>query len=99
MTSETSGLTGYLQKHYALRTVLYHIISLPLVIYVIKSGSFKGGPCNPGFDLAAWFGDILITAILLFVSIGGLATKGKAFRLPVFINVLVIVILMLIGAL
>jgi hypothetical protein len=98
MTSETSGLIGYLQKHCALRTVLYHIISLPLVIYVIKSGSLKGGPCNPGLDLAAWFGDILLTAILLFVSIGGLATKGKAFRLPVFINIIVIVILMLIGS-
>jgi hypothetical protein len=98
MTSETSGLIGYLQKHYALRTVLYHIISLPLVIYVIKSGSFKGGPCNPGLDLVAWFGDILITAILLFVSIGGLATKGKAFRLPVFINIAMIVMLMLIGS-
>ena len=59
-----AGTIEYLKRHHVRNTLVYHLISLPVIAYIILSGQFRSGPCTPGFDLlAALYGVVSFFAL------------------------------------
>jgi len=87
-----AGTIEYLKRHYVLNTLVYHLISLPIIAYVILSGEFKSGPCTPGFDiLAALYGVVSFFCLIIY-SLFKLISKGKAFLFLFVANLLALAI-------
>jgi hypothetical protein len=74
-----AGIIEYLKRHHVLKAFVYHLISLPIIAYVILSGQFRGGPCTPGFNMVAALYGVVSFFCLIIYSVFMIIWKGKAY--------------------
>jgi hypothetical protein len=87
-----AGTIEYLKRHHVLKILVYHLISLPIIAYVILSHEFKSGPCTPGFDiLAALYGVVSFFCFIVY-SLFKLISKGKTYLVLFMANLLALAI-------
>ena len=87
-----AGTIEYLKRHRVRNTLVYHLISLPVIAYIILSGQFRSGPCTPGFDiLAALYGVVSFICLIVY-SLFKLISKGKAYVILLMVNLLALAI-------
>lgn len=87
-----AGIIEYLKRHHVLNTLVYHLISLPIIAYVILSGEFKSGPCTLNFDVLAALYCVVSFIVLIVVSLFKLISKGKAYLYLLMVNLLALAI-------
>jgi hypothetical protein len=61
------AITGIKKRDLLL--VAYHLFSAIAVVYFMKSGNFKSGPCTPDLDVLGFFLALLISIVLTLVGI------------------------------
>lgn len=87
-----AGIIEYLKRHHVLNILVYHLISLPLIAYVILSGQFKSGPCTPNFDVLAALYVVVSFICLIVYGLFKLISKGKAYLYLLMVNLFVLAI-------
>jgi len=87
-----AGTIEYLKRHHVLNTLVYHLISLPIIAYVILSGEFKSGPCTPNLDILATLYIVVSFTCLIVYSLFKLISKGKPYLFLLIINILALTI-------
>jgi uncharacterized membrane protein len=75
----------------------YYVLALAAVVYFVKSGNFKSGPCNPGLDFVSIFLFLLISFILLIISIYK-TIKNREKKYLLFINIVAIALVFLLAS-
>jgi uncharacterized membrane protein len=81
-------------------TSIFYIISGIVVFYLIKSGKYNGGPCNPGLGPMSFLLLGLFTIVLLIRSIVlslSIYKNQKLYKYSLIINFLAFVIWVLIS--
>ena len=94
METEEPGDAPVFKKSSAKYIVIYHMISLPIIVYILHSEEYRSGPCTPNLDIVAYMGDWLVTVILFIISIKRLLTGSKVYLPPVLTGLLVMGILL-----
>ncbi len=87
-----AGTIEYLKRHRLLNTLVYHLISLPIIAYVILSGEFKSGPCTPNLDILAGLYVVVSFICLIIYSLFKLISKGKTYLFLFMANLLALAI-------
>jgi len=88
----TNPVIEYLKRHHVLNAVIHHLISLPIIAYVILSGEFRSGPCTLNFDvLAALYGFVSFICFIVY-SLFKLIWKGKAYAILLMVNLFALAI-------
>jgi len=93
METEEPGNAPVFKKSSAKYIFLYHVISSPIIVYILHSEQYRSGPCTLNLDIVAYIGDWLVTVILFIVSIKRLLTGSKVYLLPVLTGLLVMGVL------
>ena len=87
-----AGIIEYLKRHHVLKTLVHHLISLPIIAYVILSGQFKSGPCTPNLDILAALYVVVSFICLIVYSLFKLISKGKAYLFLLMVNIFALAI-------
>lgn len=84
---------AYLKSHNAIRTGVYQLTSLPLIISGILTQDINGGACNPGPALVIMLLGVLINVLLVAVSLALRFARGKQYLPPVLINLVALTLI------
>jgi len=94
-----AGIIEYLKSRNAIRTGIYHLVSLPLIIFTILTQKMADGPRNPGLAFVVILYVFFADAVLILVSLFRRIILGKQHVTPLFINLIALAIVILICAL
>ncbi|KUJ53414.1 hypothetical protein AR685_03240 [Chryseobacterium sp. JAH] len=76
----------------AVKSIIFYIVLLLIIVAINVSGKFKSGPCSPSLDILSVFGGIIINITLLIINgIKAFVMKREA-RLSTFVHFAVLII-------
>ena len=80
------------EKKNALKSIVFYIIAILVIVVINISGKFKSGPCTPNLDVLSVFIFIILNVILLIINgIKAFAMK-KEMRLSIIVHLAVLII-------
>lgn len=80
------------EKKDALKSIVFYIIAILVIVVINISGKFKSGPCTPNLDVLSVFIFIILNVILLIINgIKAFAMK-KEMRLSTIVHLAVLII-------
>jgi len=80
------------------KSLLFYLIAGPVVVYIIKSGQFKSGPCNPGLDVLSLLLLVLISFILMLVNLIKIIRKGRNYLPPFLVHLLAFILIIIMSS-
>lgn len=80
------------EKNNAIKSIVFYVIAILIIVLINISGKFKSGPCTPNLDVLSVFIFIILNVILLIINgIKALAMK-KEMRLSTIVHLAVLII-------
>lgn len=80
------------EKNNAIKSIVFYIIAILIIVLINISGKFKSGPCTPNLDVLSVFIFIILNVILLIINgIKAFAMK-KEMRLSTIVHLAVLII-------
>ena len=84
-------LTEKVKKNLIVTSIFYFIASI-IVLYLVKSGKYGGGPCNPGPDLISLFLLVVCIIGLLIRNLILTFLKDKQYLYSIFLDIVAIIV-------
>lgn len=80
------------EKNNAIKSIVFYVIAILIIVLINISGKFKSGPCTPNLDVLSVFIFIILNVILLIINgIKAFAMK-KEMRLSIIVHLAVLII-------
>lgn len=80
------------EKNNAIKSIVFYVIAILIIVLINISGKFKSGPCTPNLDVLSIFIFIILNVILLIINgIKAFAMK-KEMRLSTIVHLAVLII-------
>ncbi|WP_411812366.1 hypothetical protein ACLB9Y_04290 [Chryseobacterium scophthalmum] len=80
------------EKKNALKSIVFYIIAILVIVVINISGKFKSGPCTPNLDVLSVFVFMILNVILLIIN--GIKTfvMKKETKLSTIVHLAVLII-------
>jgi len=80
------------EKKNAIKSIVFYLIAILIIVLINVSGKFKSGPCTPNFDVLSVFVLAILNVILLIINGIKVFVLKKEMKLSTIIHLVILVI-------
>ncbi len=80
------------EKNNAIKSIVFYVIAILIIVLINISGKFKSGPCTPNLDVLSVFIFKILNVILLIINGIKAFVMKKETKLSTIVNLAVLII-------
>lgn len=85
------------EKKNALKSIVFYLIAILIIVAINISGKFKSGPCTPNLDVLSMFTVFILNVILLIINFIKAFIMKRKNRLSVVVHLVALLILIILS--